>query len=57
MLNETFKRRFEALTGYKPFPWQIELFEKWFVKGSFPSHAIYPQDWARHPLSRFGSSL
>lgn len=42
MPDEIFKTGFEALTDYKPFPWQINLFEKWFVKGKFPSSCDLP---------------
>ncbi|MEK6281738.1 MAG: type I-U CRISPR-associated helicase/endonuclease Cas3 [Acidobacteriota bacterium] len=36
MTEAIFKTRFETLTGHAPFPWQIKLFEEWFVKGEFP---------------------
>jgi CRISPR-associated endonuclease/helicase Cas3 len=42
MSDTTFKTRFKALTGHEPFPWQIELFEKWFVKGEFPHSCSLP---------------
>ena len=42
MSDTTFKTRFKALTGHEPFPWQIELFEKWFVKGEFPLSCNLP---------------
>lgn len=38
-----FKESFKTLTGTKgPFPWQIELYEKWFVKGKFPQSCKLP---------------
>src|SRR5438132_3412088 len=42
MRDETFKSRFKALTDYEPFPWQIELFEEWFVKAEFPDSCNLP---------------
>ena len=42
MSDTTFKTRFKALTGHEPFPWQIELFEKWFAKGQFPPSCNLP---------------
>src|SRR5215813_9687664 len=44
MFDTTFKTRFKALTGHEhgPFPWQIELFEKWFTKGEFPHSCNLP---------------
>ena len=42
MLVETFKTRFKALTNYAPFPWQIALFEEWFVRGKFPASCDIP---------------
>lgn len=38
-----FDGSFSILTGSKgPFPWQIELFEEWFVKGKFPQSCNLP---------------
>jgi CRISPR-associated endonuclease/helicase Cas3 len=38
-----FEGAFKILTDTKgPFPWQIELYEKWFVKGKFPSSCNLP---------------
>jgi CRISPR-associated endonuclease/helicase Cas3 len=42
MTDAAFKTGFEALTGHAPFPWQIELFEEWFVKGEFPCACNLP---------------
>jgi CRISPR-associated endonuclease/helicase Cas3 len=42
MPNETFEARFKALTGYRPFPWQIHLYDEWFAKGQFPSSCSLP---------------
>ena len=42
MSDATFKTRFKALTSNEPFPWQIELFEEWFVKGKFPQSCNLP---------------
>jgi CRISPR-associated endonuclease/helicase Cas3 len=42
MSNELFKTTFKALTNHEPFPWQIELFEEWFVKGKFPQSCNLP---------------
>lgn len=41
MLN--FEEKFKILTGTAgPFPWQVELFDKWFVKGRFPCSCNLP---------------
>ena len=37
-----FATSFAYLTGHEPFPWQIELFEEWFVKGKFPRSCNLP---------------
>lgn len=38
-----FEEAFKILTETKgPFPWQIELYEKWFAKGAFPSSCNLP---------------
>lgn len=38
-----FEEAFKTLTDTKgPFPWQIELYEKWFVKCKFPSSCNLP---------------
>jgi CRISPR-associated endonuclease/helicase Cas3 len=38
-----FKESFRILTGTKgPFPWQIVLFDEWFVKGKFPHSCNLP---------------
>jgi len=42
MPNEAFKALFKVLTDHEPFPWQIELFEEWFVKGKFPHSCNLP---------------
>jgi len=42
LTDPTFKTQFEILTGHEPFPWQVDLFEKWFVKGEFPSSCNLP---------------
>src|SRR5437899_6805397 len=42
MYDDTFKTRFEALTGHAPFPWQINLYEEWFAKGAFPRSCNLP---------------
>jgi CRISPR-associated endonuclease/helicase Cas3 len=42
MASEAFATRFEALTGNVPFPWQIELYAKWFAKGRFPPSCNLP---------------
>src|SRR5438874_2094458 len=42
MSDTTFEARFKALTGHEPFPWQIKLFEDWFVKGEFPRSCNLP---------------
>ncbi|MCI0387990.1 MAG: type I-U CRISPR-associated helicase/endonuclease Cas3 [Acidobacteria bacterium] len=42
MSDTSFKTRFEILTGHEPFPWQIDLFEKWFAKGDFPPSCNLP---------------
>lgn len=47
MPNGTFNAQFEALTGYEPFPWQIQLYEEWFAKGEFPSSREWPSDPSR----------
>lgn len=39
---ESFEARFKALTGYLPFPWQAELFGKWFARGMFPTSCNLP---------------
>ena len=55
MRDETFKARFEALTGHAPFPWQIRLYEEWFAKGEFPPSCSLPTgfadnaDWRNDP--------
>src|SRR5882724_7719046 len=40
--NESFKTTFKVLTNNEPFPWQIKLFEEWFVKGKFPQSCNLP---------------
>jgi CRISPR-associated endonuclease/helicase Cas3 len=42
MADGTFKTNFKVLTGYEPFPWQIALFEEWFVEGKFPKSCNLP---------------
>jgi CRISPR-associated endonuclease/helicase Cas3 len=42
MSDTTFQTRFDLLTGNKPFPWQIDLFENWFAKGRFPNSCNLP---------------
>src|SRR6266498_4945189 len=42
MYDATFETRFKALTGQRPFPWQINLYEDWFVKGEFPRSCNLP---------------
>jgi len=42
MADEIFKTQFKLLTNYDPFPWQIELFENWFVKSKFPGSCNLP---------------
>lgn len=42
MADITFNTQFEVLTGHQPFPWQIELFEEWFVEGRFPQSCNLP---------------
>lgn len=37
-----FKTVFEHLTGHKPFPWQTELYEQWFINGAFPRSCNLP---------------
>jgi CRISPR-associated endonuclease/helicase Cas3 len=42
-MSETeFGAAFEALTGNPPFPWQRELYDKWFRIGKFPSSCNLP---------------
>ena len=44
MSETSFKTRFKALTGHEPFPWQIELFEKWFAKAGVDDWDDMPAD-------------
>jgi CRISPR-associated endonuclease/helicase Cas3 len=38
-----FKESFSILTGTKgPFPWQVNLYEEWFLKGKFPYSCNLP---------------
>lgn len=42
-MNESeYKAAFATLTGYPPFPWQWELYDKWFRQGKFPSACNLP---------------
>lgn len=42
-MNESeYKAAFATLTGYPPFPWQWELYDKWFRHGKFPSSCNLP---------------
>ncbi len=42
-MNETeFAAAFAALTGNSPFPWQWDLYDKWFRYGKFPSSCNLP---------------
>src|SRR5438045_1079084 len=41
-MADEFKATFRALTDHDPFPWQIELFEKWFINGNFPHSCNLP---------------
>src|SRR5438067_2541619 len=42
-MNEAeFAAAFLALTGTPPFPWQLELYDKWFRHGKFPSSCNLP---------------
>ncbi|HTG42950.1 MAG TPA: DEAD/DEAH box helicase family protein, partial [Verrucomicrobiae bacterium] len=36
-MNDDFNSIFEKLTGNRPFPWQEELYSKWFSQGKIPS--------------------
>jgi len=42
MNSVNFKTNFKELTGHDPFPWQIELFKKWFIKGNIPASCSLP---------------
>jgi CRISPR-associated endonuclease/helicase Cas3 len=42
MSDATFKTRFKALTGYEPFPWQVQLFEARFAKDDIPPSCNLP---------------
>src|SRR5438105_15162759 len=42
-MNKTeFAAAFRTLTDNPPFPWQAELYDKWFRNGKFPSSCNLP---------------
>jgi CRISPR-associated endonuclease/helicase Cas3 len=40
--SDSFDAAFAALTGNRPFPWQRDLYENWFVRGRFPDACVLP---------------
>lgn len=42
-----FQMAFKVLTGYEPFPWQEELYEKWFKESKIPASCNLPTGFGK----------